>query len=274
MLSISLGPLALPVLPLLLLLAVWVAATLARRSAPKELGPGAESMVWTAAAVGLLVARLVHVLRFADAYLATPWALVDIRDGGWYAPAGWAVAILWLAWGGWQQPVFRHALGLAALGAALIWSAGLTMVWLVDAKPAHRQMPNVMLTGLFSARTLGLPQLIAGKPAVVNLWATWCGPCRVEMPTLAAAQRNTPEVAFVFVNQGEPPATVAAYLQRSGLNLANVWLDPSSNLGQAAGSKGLPTTLFFDATGQRVDAHFGMLNAAALQVKLDQLRGR
>jgi hypothetical protein len=58
------------------------------------------------------------------------------------------------------------------------------------------------------------------------------------------------------------------------LNLANVWLDPSSRLGPASGSRGLPTTLFFDATGQRVDAHFGLINAAALQVQLDRLRGR
>src|SRR5450830_415976 len=100
MLSISLGPLALPVLPLILMLAVWGAATLARRLAPTELGSAAENMVWSAAGLGLLAARLAHVLRYADAYFATPWALVDVRDGGWFAVAGWAVAALWLAWRG------------------------------------------------------------------------------------------------------------------------------------------------------------------------------
>lgn len=274
MLSVSLGPFALPVLPLVLMLSVWVAATLARRLAPTEFGSSAENMVWSAAGLGLLTARLAHVARYADAYATTPWALVDIRDGGWLAPAGWAVAGLWLAWRGWQQPVIRRALGLAALSAGLIWTAGLTMLWLADDKPAQQQVPDVMLTELNGARTLSLPQLIAGKPTVVNLWATWCGPCRAEMPTLAAAQQNTPDVSFVFVNQGEPPATVATYVQRSGLTLTNVWLDPTSSLGPAAGSRGLPTTLFFDATGKRVDAHFGMLNAAALQVQLDRLRGR
>lgn len=274
MLSISFGPLALPVLPLVLMLAVWASATVARRVAPMELGLAAENMVWSAAGLGLLAARLAHVLRYADAYLATPWALVDVRDGGWFAPAGWAVAAFWLAWRSWWQPVFRRALGLAAVCAGAIWTAGLTTVWVTNAKPALQQVPDVMLTEFNGTRTLSLPQLIAGKPTVVNLWATWCGPCRAEMPTLAAAQQNTPDVAFVFVNQGEPHATVAAYLQRSGLTLANVWLDPVSSLGPAAGSRGLPTTLFFDATGQRVDAHFGMLNAAALQVQLVRLRGR
>ncbi len=274
MLSISIGPFALPVLPLVLMLAVWAAATLARRVAPMALGPAAENTVWSAAGLGLLAARLAHVLRYADAYLATPWALLDVRDGGWFAPAGWAVAALWLAWRSWRQPGFRRALGLAAMCAGVIWSAGLAMVWVVDGKPTRQQVPNVMLTEFNGARTLSLPQLIAGEPTVVNLWATWCGPCRAEMPTLAAAQQSAPDVAFVFVNQGESNAAVATYLQRSGLTLANVWLDPASKLGPASGSKGLPTTLFFDATGQRVDAHFGMLNAAALQVQLDRLRQR
>ena len=67
-----------------------------------------------------------------------------------------------------------------------------------------------MLTELTGTRTLGLPEIIKGKPSVVNLWATWCGPCRAEMPTLAAAQKNTPDVIFVFVNQGESQATVTA----------------------------------------------------------------
>jgi thiol-disulfide isomerase/thioredoxin len=142
-----------------------------------------------------------------------------------------------------------------------------------DAKPSQQQVPDVRLAELNGARTLPLAQLIAGKPAVVNLWASWCGPCRVEMPTLAAAQQRVPDVMFVFVNQGESAATVTTYLQRSGLPLTQVWLDPASQLGPATGSRGLPTTLFFDAKGQRVGAHFGILNAAALQVQLDRLRG-
>ena len=274
MLSISLGPIALPVLPLVLMLSVWMAAALARRLAPTELGPSAENMVWGAAGLGLLAARLAHVLLYADAYFATPWSMLDVRDGGWHAAVGWAAAASWLVWRGWRQTVIRRALGLAAVCAGVIWTAGLGTLWLVEGKPAQQQVPDVMLTEFNGTRRLVLSQLIAGKPTVVNLWATWCGPCRAEMPTLAAAQKNAPDVTFVFVNQGEPPATVAAYLQRSGLTLANVWLDPSSSLGPASGSRGLPTTLFFNAKGQRVDAHFGMLNAAALQVQMDRLRRR
>jgi thiol-disulfide isomerase/thioredoxin len=273
MLSISIGPLALPVLPLVLLLSVWMAAALARRLAPLAVGPQAENIMWGAAALGFLAARLAHLLRYADAYLATPWAMLDIRDGGWFAPAGWAMAGLWLAWHGWHHATMQRTLGLAALGGSVVWAVGLTVLWVADAKPSQQQVPDVRLAELNGARTLPLAQLIAGKPAVVNLWASWCGPCRVEMPTLAAAQQRVPDVMFVFVNQGESAATVTTYLQRSGLPLTQVWLDPASQLGPATGSRGLPTTLFFDAKGQRVGAHFGILNAAALQVQLDRLRG-
>ena len=63
-----------------------------------------------------------------------------------------------------------------------------------------------------------------------------------------------------------------AYLQREGLALDGVWLDAASQAGPAFGSRGLPTTLFFDAQGRRVDAHFGVLNAAALQARLQDMR--
>ncbi|MFN9959772.1 MAG: TlpA family protein disulfide reductase, partial [bacterium] len=101
---------------------------------------------------------------------------------------------------------------------------------------------------------------------MLNLWATWCGPCRAEMPLLAKAQREHPEVLFVLVNQGETEATILAYLQREGLRLDEVWRDPVSAMGPAVGSSGLPTTVFFDAQGRRQGAHVGVLSEAAIRV--------
>lgn len=119
---------------------------------------------------------------------------------------------------------------------------------------------------------LSLTEAARGRPVVVNLWASWCGPCRVEMPMLAAAQQREPTVAFLFVNQGESPATVQSFLQQQGFTLREVLLDSGSSLGQAIASRGLPITLFFDAKGRQVDAHFGILNPAALESRLRQLR--
>ena len=89
---------------------------------------------------------------------------------------------------------------------------------------------------------------------------------------LAAAQQREAVVGFLFVNQGESDGAVRAYLTDQGLPLREVLLDRGSKLGPAVGSRGLPTTLFYDAQGRLVDAHFGVLNAAALKAACAQLR--
>jgi len=76
----------------------------------------------------------------------------------------------------------------------------------------------------------------------------------------------------VFVNQGESDSAVRAYLADQGLPLREVLLDAGSKLGPAIGSRGLPTSLFYDARGRLPDAHFGVRNAAALQSSLRALR--
>src|SRR3546814_2059544 len=58
------------------------------------------------------------------------------------------------------------------------------------------------------------------------------------------------------------------YLRESHLQLSNVLLDPFSSVMQESGSRGLPTTLFFDADGRLVDTHMGELSNASLAVKL------
>ena len=287
--SIALGPLALPVLPLLLLAAIWLAAALAARQIRRELIPepgsvgadssadpalpvAAESAVWWAAILGLLAARLAYVALNADAYAATPVSVLDIRDGGWWAPAGWLAGAAWLVRCGLRRPALHRALAKAAVVLAVFAMALLSTQLLRVAA----RMPATPLAGLLDAAPTTLQQAAAGQPVVVNLWATWCAPCRAEMPMLAAAQQREEQrekpVAFIFVNQGEAAQTVQRYMTREGLLLRNVLLDAPSALGPAVGSQGLPTTLFYDAQGRQVDAHFGMLNAAALESRLQKLR--
>jgi hypothetical protein len=79
-------------------------------------------------------------------------------------------------------------------------------------------------------------------------------------------------VRFLFVNQGENEATVRRYLASLPYTVENVLRDEHSALGPAVGSPGLPTTVFYDARGRQVDAHFGVLNAAALESRLLTLR--
>ncbi|WP_459655422.1 TlpA family protein disulfide reductase, partial [Achromobacter xylosoxidans] len=66
-----------------------------------------------------------------------------------------------------------------------------------------------------------------GKPTVVNLWASWCPPCRREMPAFEQAQAANPDIHFVFLNQGEAASTVRQYLDEHAPSLANALLDPA-----------------------------------------------
>jgi thiol-disulfide isomerase/thioredoxin len=103
-----------------------------------------------------------------------------------------------------------------------------------------------------------------GGPLVINLWATWCPPCRREMPVLERAQRQRPDVTFLFVNQAESMQSVSTYLATQGLTLDNVLFDASGRLGQAVGSMALPTTLFYQADGRLINSHLGELSQASL----------
>jgi len=272
MLSFSIGPLAFPVAPLLLLAAVWgaswLAARLAARAAPQALARAAGRAVVNAALVGLLAARAVHLALNLDPYLASPGSMLDLRDGGWHAPAGVVAGAAWLAWRGLRVPALRRPLAGGVLMAAALWFGAAVVTGLGQA----REMPAIALTELDSGRALDLATAAQGRPVIVNLWASWCGPCRQEMPLLAAAQQREVGVGFLFVNQGESASAVRAYLDGERLPLREVLLDPGSKLGPAIGSRGLPTTLFYDHRGRQVDAHFGVLNAAALESRLRALR--
>ncbi|WP_018466359.1 TlpA family protein disulfide reductase [Calidithermus timidus] len=103
-----------------------------------------------------------------------------------------------------------------------------------------------------------------GQPVVVNAWATWCGPCRRELPMLLEQAKAHREIRFVFLNQGEGPEAVRAYLEEARLDMPEAYFDPNSGVIQRWGAQGLPTTYFFDAAGKLVAKHVGELNKEQL----------
>lgn len=274
MVSISIGPLALPVAPLLLLAALASASLLARFRLRREdvaRAEAASSALWAAVGFGLVAARLAYLLPNLEAYAALPWAALDLRDGGWHVPTGVAAGVAWLIWRGRRVPALRRPLAIAAATGLLLWgSANLALRNFGEA--GAPSVGALRLESWPDGRPLTLTEAAQGRPAVVNLWASWCAPCRAEMPTLSEAQRRESDIAFLFVNQGERAATVQAYLQREGLTLDGVLLDAARRLGPAAGSTALPTTLFVDAQGRIVQTHVGVLNAAALRARVAGLR--
>jgi thiol-disulfide isomerase/thioredoxin len=138
--------------------------------------------------------------------------------------------------------------------------------------PSAAQLPPLTLSSL-EGRPVSLAGF-AGKPTVVNLWATWCPPCRREMPALQQAQDANPDVNIVFVDQGEEPGAIAAFLDQTGLALRNVLVDPQSSAGATLGYSALPTTLFFDAQGRLAGVRIGELSQATLNQRLAEVRPR
>ena len=266
MISVSLGPLAMPVAVLLVMIAAAIAAGVGHFVGRRE-HTGIGYVLSDMLIAAVLVARIAFVAIWFDAYRGAPWSMLDIRDGGFSPWAGLAAALLVAILWGWRRTAVRKPL-IAGLGAGgLVWGSMFGAILLMETAT----LPKGALTTL-AGEPVELAALAAGKPMVVNLWATWCPPCRREMPVLAAAQKRETGVSVVFVNQGESGTTAQRYFTNVGLDVANVVLDPGAAIAREVGSRGLPTTLFYDADGRLVDTHLGELSAATLASKLDRLR--
>ncbi len=266
MLSTSIGPLALSTTSVLMLLALLVAAgvgRLAGRPNRVRIGDSLSDML----IAGLLAARIGFVTVWFDTYRSAPWSMLDIRDGGFLPPAGLTAALLVAVWQGWRRTELRKPLALGLGAGALVWGALGGAFSLLN----NAALPSSPLMTLGGEAT-ELRTLAAGKPLVLNLWATWCHPCQREMPALAAAQKQETGIRFVFANQGEDGETVRRFLAASHLTLDNVLLDPGAGSGRDVGSTALPTTLFYDAGGRLVDTQIGGLSEASLASKLERLR--
>jgi thiol-disulfide isomerase/thioredoxin len=216
-----------------------------------------------------LAARMAFVLEWFENYRSAPWTVLDIRDGGVTPWAGVLAAVLVALWQGWRRVVLRGPLLLGLLAGTLMWIVS-PAILRMGTGPALSDLEEISLMTLQGAPQ-SLANLAHGRPLLVNLWATWCPPCRREMPVLSVAQQQLPGVVFVFANQGENPVTVQKYLSASQLILANVVLDSRKKLGEQLGSTALPTTLFFDASGRLMDTHLGALSPASLASKLNRI---
>mgnify|MGYP002778318610 CR=1 FL=1 len=145
----------------------------------------------------------------------------------------------------------RRRIVAAAAAAGGLALAGWTRAARAEDAPFERAtrqtLAPVPLTDMDGA-AVALESL-RGRPALVNLWATWCEPCRAEMPSLDALQAvSDDEVRVVALNVGESPDRIRRFVQQSGLAVT-VWRAPSSVL-KTWGVRILPTTLLLDAQGR------------------------
>ena len=239
------------------------------------------------ALAGLVGARLVFVVLHWEFYQDAPWTMLYLWQPGYNMWAGTLLGLMIAIWRIAGQ-VDRQRLGyLKALSAG--YGLGLSLLLSIFLLLTLAQRPGVLGPGDvvpdFTMETLEGQQVgfssLSGRAVVLNFWATWCPPCRREMPLLDAVQKEYADRGLVIVgiNLSESKRQILNYLDRAAVNYP-IWVDASQQWVGAVSSRelfyrfsgvGLPTTIFVDGTGQIREIYVGELNRAKLQGNVDEL---
>jgi thiol-disulfide isomerase/thioredoxin len=110
-----------------------------------------------------------------------------------------------------------------------------------------------------------------GTPVMVNFWATWCPPCRAEMPLIQSYQdKFGDDFVVLAVNGGDTLEQVQSFADANGYTL-NFLLDPEISVADLYKVRGFPTSLFIDSAGNLQAVHIGELKAALFDSYLQQI---
>ena len=137
----------------------------------------------------------------------------------------------------------------------------------IDSPLVGHPAPPFALKAVGTGETIDLDTL-RGKPVVINFWATWCGPCYEEHPTLVANARNLqPEVQFIGVVFNDTDDKIMRFLAERGSAYPTL-LDTNGKTAIAYGVGGVPETFFLNPKGTIVAKFEGPLTTEALQAEL------
>ncbi len=266
--AVALGPFVIPLDRLFTVLALAGFLSTAEVMSRRLKEPLWSAWAWNATAAGLVIARVGYVAGHWPVFRENPASIFYIWQGGFSPLWGVLGGLLYSVWLFRRQSLeLRLALWPAAAGflvAAALFSLASVRV------PAQAELPDLVLPTLSgAARNLAD---FKGQPVVLNVWATWCPPCRREMSMLAEAEAANPGIAFVFVNTGESAGQVQGFLDRQGLFFNHALLDPGRLLVPRLNVIGFPTTFFFNREGALVARKTGELSRASLEDLLARIR--
>jgi thiol-disulfide isomerase/thioredoxin len=108
-----------------------------------------------------------------------------------------------------------------------------------------------------------------GKPVMLNFWASWCGPCRIEIPEIQALHQahGSGDVVILGVDFGEQAATVRTFAQENKLTY-RILTDENSTISRLYRVNGIPTTVFLNKQGQIVVTHVGPISQSVAEQSL------
>lgn len=262
---VQIGPLALATDRLLAGILIILFVTAMDRIAARA-GADATRASGLALVAGVIVARLAYIAENLAAYSHDWWSALAFWQGGFTVWAGLIAAGGVIAWRMRPRKAMQHGLVLlCVMGAA--WYGGSAMI-----QPAPRPMPTLPALVRLDGGTID-PQSFEGQPHVINLWATWCPPCRRELPMLTEVAASS-KVPILLVNQGEDPDTIRRYLATQNIASPNIVLDRGAAISGSLDSQALPSTLFVDAQGRITRLHIGELSRAALLAEINTLQGK
>lgn len=236
---------------------------------------------------GVICARIAFVLQHWAIYRAHPLSALYLWQPGytlWAGIAGGGAYMLAVVWRHRQTPR-RTRLRILAKGVL----PAVALYLLAVSTLGMWAPPGVLQTGdkaprLFLTDLSGHPVSLAalrGQPVVLNIWATWCVPCREEIPLLSRTfeRLKAQGLMIVGVDLAERARTVRRFLRVVPTSYP-IWIDPPDSTPQYSPSRGLfrqvggvavPTTLFIDRQGVIRSVYVGQLTPAALETEVAKL---
>ena len=113
----------------------------------------------------------------------------------------------------------------------------------------------------------------AGRPLFVNFWATWCGPCRIELPEMEAiwVEREFGDLEIIAISIGERRDTVEKFVTEEIPLSFDVGIDPTGGFSNRYNIIGMPTSYFLDTRGVIRDINIGGMNRELMGKRISSI---
>ena len=285
--AVAFGPLLIPVFVLGLLTSLFTMTWVVGRVAPR-FGFDAhrtQRLVEISFVVGVVTARLGFVMINWQSYLEAPWTALYFWQPGYSVGIGFTAALVFAIWRVNQtnrlwcrQSILLLTSGLLTGATAFYVVIGLTWI-LSDRDPVSTDITIADFTLEDLDGNAVRWSDLGGQPTLINFWATWCPPCRREMPLLDLANQiyQSQGLNIVGISVGESKETVRRYIDSIGITYP-IWVNAETDdknqtqeIFDKYGGTGLPTTIFSDRQGVISKLYVGELSRGFIDSEVKKL---